>query len=379
VRVCYVVSYFHPFASGAEGQALAQGLELARRGHVVHVVTRSVPGYPIDDEDHHGVFIHRWIRTTTTGPLFGLSFVAGVIRALVRLRSEFDVIHTHQGLWEAVATGLARPVLAGKPTLVQPASSGYYGEADELLRTRGSGLLRRVILANTAFAAISAEIQRQWRQLGVAQRRMIRMASGVDAEQFRPGYSTATMPLLPRPRVMFTGRLHPQKNIPLLLEAWTEVARRSPANLILVGPGDQRQELTQLAASMDLADRVQFIGAVTNTADYLRAADVFVLPSVAEGMSNSLLEAMATALPCVVSGIGGNTDLITDGQTGRLVTTATSSAWSKTLLEVLENPAEARRLGNAARQRIDAEFALPVVVDRYLDLYRQLIAGTWPR
>jgi glycosyltransferase involved in cell wall biosynthesis len=87
---------------------------------------------------------------------------------------------------------------------------------------------------------------------------------------------------------------------------------------------------------------------------------------------------MATALPCVVSGIGGNTDLITDGQTGRLVAEAAPEAWSNMLLELIDNPAAALRLGAAARQRIDQEFALPVVVDRYLDLYRRLIAGTWP-
>ena len=58
---------------------MAQGLELARRGHVVHVVTRAVPGYPVVDEDYHGVFIHRWVKTAASGPLFGLSFVAGVI------------------------------------------------------------------------------------------------------------------------------------------------------------------------------------------------------------------------------------------------------------------------------------------------------------
>ena len=184
--------------------------------------------------------------------------------------------------------------------------------------------------------------------------------------------------LLPRPRVMFTGRLHPQKNLPLLLEAWTEVARRSPANLILVGPGNDRQSLAALAGELGIADRVQFTGAVTNPADYLRAADLFVLPSVAEGMSNSLLEAMATALPCVVSGIGGNTDLITDGQTGRLVGEATAPAWSKALLELLADPAVAHRLGTAARRRVDEEFALRVVVDRYLEVYRSLIARTWP-
>jgi hypothetical protein len=85
VRVGYVVSFFHPFASGAERQALAQGSELVRRGHTVHVITRAVPGYPIDDEEYRGILIHRWIKTASSGPLFGLSFVAGVIGALRRL------------------------------------------------------------------------------------------------------------------------------------------------------------------------------------------------------------------------------------------------------------------------------------------------------
>jgi glycosyltransferase involved in cell wall biosynthesis len=378
VRVCYVVSFFHPFASGAERQALAQGAELARRGHTVHVITRSVPGYPIVDEEHQGIFIHRWIKTTTAGPLFGLSFVAGVMAALKRLNSEIDVIHTHQGLWEAVATGLASSMLGVRPTLVQPASAGYFGEADELRRTRAGPLLRRAILANTGFAAISAEIDRQWRELGVAPGRIVRMASGVNVQEFHPGPSMVDADLLPRPRVIFTGRLHPQKNLPLLLEAWAKVVRQSEANLILVGPGNDRQRLIELAASLGIPDRVQFVGAVDSPAEYLRAADIFVLPSVAEGMSNSLLEAMATALPCVVSGIGGNTDLVADGQTGRLVAQPTTEAWSKTILELLDNPSEALRLGSAAHQRIDREFALGVVVDRYLELYRRMIAGTWP-
>ncbi len=378
LRICYVVSYFHPFASGAEGQALAQGLELARRGHIVHVVTKDIPGYPIVDEDYHGVFIHRWVKTRAVGPLFGLSFVAGVIGALRRLRGEIDLIHTHQGLWEAVATGLGRMWLRGVPTLVQPASSGYYGEADELRRTRGSGLLRRVILANTAFAAISADIERQWRELGVPASRLIRTASGVDAVRFRPGPGAVEAELLPRPRVVFTGRLHPQKNIPLLLEAWTKVARRSSANLILVGPGNERQNLEELAASLGIADRVQFTGGVADPADYLRAADIFVLPSVAEGMSNSLLEAMATALPSVASRIAGNTDLIDDGRSGLLVSEPDASSWSDAILDLLESSELARRLGAAARRRIDEEFALPVVVDRYVELYRTMIAGTWP-
>jgi L-malate glycosyltransferase len=378
VRVGYVVSFFHPFASGAERQALAQGTELVRRGHSVHVITRAIPQYPIGDEEHQGIFIHRWVKTASRGPLFGLSFVAGVIAALRKLRSEIDIVHTHQALWEAVGTGLGRSWLGGKPTLVQPASAGYYGEAEELGRTRGSAWLARAILRNTGFAAISAEIEREWRALGVTEQRITRMASGVDADLFRPGPSSADEVLPAGPRVIFTGRLHPQKNLPLLLEAWTQVAAKSGANLILLGPGTDRQVLTDLAASLGIAGRVHILDAVSNPADYLRAADLFVLPSVAEGMSNSLLEAMATGLPCVVSGIGGNTDLIEDGRTGRVVTPATPEAWSLALLDLIDDPATAQRLGAAARRRVESEFALGVVVDRYLELYQRMIAGAWP-
>jgi L-malate glycosyltransferase len=166
--------------------------------------------------------------------------------------------------------------------------------------------------------------------------------------------------------------------LPLLLEAWRDVAARSSASLILVGPGNDRLELTAQANTLGIADRVQFVGSVDNPAEYLRAADVFALPSVAEGMSNSLLEAMATALPCVVSGIGGNTDLITDGQTGRLVLDGTAASWAQTLSELIGEPTSAQRLGAAARRRVDTEFALGVVVDRYLDLYRRLLERTWP-
>ena len=378
LSVGYVVSYFHPFASGAERQALAQGLELVRRGHRVHVITQAVPGYPIDDEEYQGLFIHRWIRTWNRGPLFGLSFVTGVHQALRRLRGEVELIHTHQALWEAVATGLSSARRWGIPTLVQPASAGYYGEADELRRTRGSSILRRIILRNTAFAAISAEIERQWRELGVPPGRLVRTASGVDADHFQPGISRVESDLLPRPRVVFTGRMHPQKNLPLLLEAWKRVALQTPANLILIGPGEDRETLSGLAARLGIAERVQFVGAVADPAEHLRAADVFALPSVAEGMSNSLLEAMATALPCVVSGIGGNTDLVADGQTGRLVADSDPNIWASTLVELLENPAEARRLGENARRRIEENFSLRVVVDRYEDLYRRLIDRRWP-
>lgn len=373
LRVCYVLSHFYPRESGAERQAMAQGSELARRGHGVRVVTRAIPGRP-RDETVRGVTIHRWVEPTERGPMFAISFVAGVVRALRRLRPEYDLVHTHQGLWESVSCGLARPWLRGAPTLIQPASSGYYGEAEEMARTKGFPLLRRLAMNNTAFAAISADIERQWLAMGVPTSRMIRMASGVDAEAYRPGPSAVEAGLPPRPRVVFTGRLHPQKNLDLLLDIWPEVASKTGAALVLVGDGPERDRLAARAEELGILDRVHFTGPVHGPAEHLRAADAFVLPSVAEGMSNSLLEAMATGLPCLASDIGGNTDLLGVAGAGLLVPDD-RRAWTEALVRVLSDRDLAAALGAAARGRVEEDFALPRVVCRYVALYRRLLAG----
>lgn len=372
IRICYLISHFYPRESGAERQALAQGKELVRRGHTVRVLTRFLPGLP-RNEILDGVRIHRWVRTSSRGPLFGISFVMGVIRALRKLRPHYDLIHTHQALWESISTGLGRDLFRGAPILVQPASSGYFGEAEEMARTKGFPLLRRLSLRNPMFAAISGDIEHQWTDLGVPREKMVRMASGVDAEHFRPGSCILEESLPPRPRVMFTGRLHPQKNLSLLLEAWPSVSDRTGANLVLVGDGPEREALEAETRDRRIVDSVWFAGAVADPAEMLRGADIFALPSVAEGMSNSLLEAMATGLPCLASEIGGNTDLIENGVTGVLVPPGDVRAWIAALIRALEDREGSRQMGLAARARIEAEFSLPVVVDRYVELYRRML------
>ncbi|GAC1474767.1 MAG: glycosyltransferase [Isosphaeraceae bacterium] len=379
LRVCYLIAYFHPFESGAERQALSQGRVLVQLGHTVHVVTHAMPGVPADEEIE-GIQVHRWVRSSTRGPLFALTFLTSAIRSLRKLHAKMglDVIHTHQALWEGVAAGVARSgAVPGVPTLVQPASSGYYGEAEELGRTRGAGVLRRLILRNDAFVAISADIERQWLGMGVPPERMFRIASGVDARHFSPGTiaDDRSEQHPPAPRVIFTGRLHPQKNLDMLIDAWPEVAQATSANLLIVGTGAERDRLEQRAGTLGIADRVTFTGAVKDTADLLRAADLFVLPSVAEGMSNSLLEAMATALPCVASDIGGNQDLLGEGDAGILVAERSPRAWSETLIRLLTDESQRKRLGENARLRVENEFSLDLVVPRYIRLYRRLIEG----
>ena len=182
--------------------------------------------------------------------------------------------------------------------------------------------------------------------------------------------------LPPHPRVVFTGRLHPQKNLDVLIEAWPKVASATGASLVLVGQGPEKERLEEKARRLGVANRVCFTGAVADVADALRAADLFVLPSVAEGMSNSLLEAMATGLPCVASDIGGNQDLLrpsTGTAVGVLVDGGDPERWADALIGLLNDPVSRANLGRAARQRIDQEYDLRLVVQRYVTLYRSLL------
>ena len=121
--------------------------------------------------------------------------------------------------------------------LVQPASAGFYGEAEEMARTKGFPFLRRMSLRNPYFAAISAEIERQWLALGVPRERMFRMASGVDADHFHPAADRTIESGGSNRSVIFTGRLHPQKNLDVLLEIWPEVTMETGAEAGARGRG----------------------------------------------------------------------------------------------------------------------------------------------
>lgn len=370
LNIVYCISCFWPVESGAERQARRQGRELVRRGHRVSVLTLARPGSP-DEEEVEGIRVLRWIRPVSLGPLFGASFLIQTRRALLRLGSDTDIIHCHQGLWEAAAVGWARPRLPC-PSLVQPAASGPFGEYHQWKQTRGRQILRSWILRNDLFVAISDAIRAELLLFGVPADRIRLVGSGVDLDEFSPGPSPLEGILPPRPRVVFTGRLHPQKNLPLLLHAWQQVVRKIPASLLLVGDGPQRSDLRQLATSLGIEHAVHFAGHQTDVLPYLRAADIFVLPSRAEGMSNSLLEAMAVGLPAVVSRIGGNTDLVAENRTGYLADPNDPADLARAILLLLRDPELRRRMGQTAREFVRARYSLQAIVDRYEGIYREL-------
>jgi len=150
---------------------------------------------------------------------------------------------------------------------------------------------------------------------------------------------------------------------------------RGRVALALVGDGAERGDVARVLAEGGVADRVWMPGPRDDVPELLRAMDLFVLPSRAEGMSNTVLEAMATGLPVVATAVGGNGELVADGATGRLVPPEDPSALAGAIAAYLEAPDEARRHGAAGRARVQAEYSLKAMIARYAELYETLLRG----
>jgi glycosyltransferase involved in cell wall biosynthesis len=159
----------------------------------------------------------------------------------------------------------------------------------------------------------------------------------------------------------------------ILLQAWQRTANvRDQAVLVLVGSGtgqsDNLEEWArQFVQEHALSDTVIFAGAQQNVDEYLSAADYFVFPSRREGLPNSLLEAMATNLVCLVSDIGGNTDIIIDEQTGILIPVESIDCWAKALDSAILKPALA--LGENAGTLIKIKYSINRTVEKLEELY----------
>jgi len=194
--------------------------------------------------------------------------------------------------------------------------------------------------------------------------KLLVIPNGVDTERFSPARrleGRQALQVSDETTVVGTvGRLNGIKDYPTLLTAFADVARRAEhVRLVFVGDGPQRAALEAAAAALGMKERVSFLGERTDVPALIAGLDVFVLPSIAEGMSNTLLEAMAAGRPVVATSVGGNPELVEDGVTGTLV------------------PARLRTAhGEAARARAVMEFGLASMASRYRNLYRALAART---
>lgn len=298
-------------------------------------------------------------------------------RLAARFRSErVDIVHSHN--WSTLLYSVAGARLAGVPMVVH----GEHGKDDTLPnrpRLLASRILARGVGRVCAVSRnLAEEVIRDWR---LPRERVARIPNGVDLEAFAIRHSLDAireeLGLTAESRVvMNTGGFRTIKDHPTLLRAFARVYRNDPlARLVLVGQGsaeEPRGGLDRVASDLGVAEAVRFAGVRRDVPRLLQVCDVYVNSSRFEGLSNTILEAMAAGVPVVATDVGGNPELVEDGVNGFLVPAGEEESMAARIGELLMAPPLRNRMGAAGRARIEAEHSMTAMVGAYSGLYEDL-------
>ncbi len=308
------------------------------------------------------------------------SVYARLARLLARLKPA--LVHTRnlsalEGQFVATAVGIRARVHGehGRDVFDLAGQSRKYN----LLRRAARPLVKR-------YVTVSRDLER-WliETVGVPPERVTQIYNGVDTGRFRPREGARV--LLGPPGFMrgdeivigSVGRLAAVKDFPTLIRAFFRMMRFEPAlrdrlRLVIVGDGPERAKCEDLLVAKNLGRHVWLAGERDEVAEMLRGFDVFALPSLGEGISNTILEAMASGLPVVATRVGGNPELVEEGVTGALVPPGQPDVMAQALLKYAAKRERIESHGRTARLRTEVRFSMQAMVEAYLDVYDAVLA-----
>ncbi len=281
-----------------------------------------------------------------------------------------DVVQCFQ--WRPALIGMAAARVARRGRIVA-------GRRSAPVERGARALLEDLVVRFADRVVVNAEALRP---RGAAAARTDVIPSGVDTDVFRPradfrAVARARIGVDPAHPVIGTvGRLERRKGTDVLVAAAAELVKKGLPDLrvVVVGDGPLRDELPLLAARLGIADRVHMLGDRSDVPEMLAALDVFVLPSRSEGMSNALLEAMASALPVVATAVGGNPEAVSAETTGMLIPPDDPTTMADAVLRLVTSPALASELGRAARRRVEERYGAQAMVRRLEAVYDAVAA-----
>ncbi|GAA4584387.1 glycosyltransferase [Planotetraspora phitsanulokensis] len=352
---------------GAQQQLSLLTRELRRSGVAVHVLLLSRGGPHESTLRHAGVHVHH--LGFTRKPSRPVALVKN-LRAFARLvsllrRLKPEVLHAL--LYESYVMGPPAARLARVPVVV----AGRRNQSDLLgqrprwvhaLERAATGLTDHIVANAAALAEDARTVER------VPARKLSVIRNGLPDSAFQaiqPENIDTTLPL-----VLCLARLGPAKGHRFLLEAAALLSRQGrPVTLVLVGDGPERDDLESQARALGVDAR--FLGDQRAVGGFLARADMVVLPSTSEGMSNAVMEAMAAGRPVIATSVGGTPELLEDR--GILVPPADPAALAEGITRLVENPELAASLGAAARAWARKNLCLDVMVDDHITLYQRLL------
>jgi glycosyltransferase involved in cell wall biosynthesis len=335
---------------------------LLRRGHDVGITCTETIGLFGEQLSAEGLRV-------TVVPTLGLRTILFPSALIAWLRAlNPDVVHTHSGSWHKSAFAAKR---AGVRRVI------HTEHGVDIFEPWFTPPVKRWAARHTdVVVSVSRPLERDLHsRAGIPEERLMVLPNGIDTSAFTPGPRSGVVRRafgLDDDRIVLghVARFSPEKNQLLLVDAFARLHAQHPkVFLALVGEGALRSALEQRARDREVGAHVGFFGYANDLPPIYRDFDIFVLPSLAEGTSMSVLEAMATGLAVVATDVGGNADVLANGEVGRLVPSNDVTALTDALVSLVADPDRRSALGRVARTRAVEVYEEERVIDRYEELY----------
>ena len=367
----------YPTYGGSGAVATELGLELARRGHEIHVISYAspfrLPGFA------ENVYFHN-VDLSGTYPLlqyFPYSLALAVKQHEVALREELDILHVHYAVPHATAAFLAREMARGERDL--KVVTTLHGTDITLVGQESSffTVTKFSIEQSDAVTAVSNYLRDEThRHFGCDKCDIEVIPNFVSSETYHPiercEYRNAFAPEDSKV-IVHVSNFRTVKRVPEVIQIFAKIRRRVPSVLVLVGDGPDREKAECEAERLALRSQIRFLGTLDAIADVMQAADLFLLPSSSESFGLSALEAMACGVPVVASRVGGLPEVVRDGETGYLIDPSDIDGYAEAAVRILSDDERWARFRKNAVKR-SQDFSADLVVPRYEALYRR-IAG----
>ncbi|MFH1898234.1 MAG: GT4 family glycosyltransferase PelF [Candidatus Desantisbacteria bacterium] len=288
-------------------------------------------------------------------------------------KEKIDVVHTHN--WGALCEGGVSAKLAGVPVIIHQ----EHGTLVKMINVKK----RRILAQKFCFRFIDdflITVSDQLKEsmsvsIGIDRRKIKRILNGVEINCFDSKINKEE-----KKKELFinnsdiiigtVGRIAPVKDQKTLIYAFAEVIKHIPdIKLVIVGDGESRIELEGIAANLKLSENIRFLGMRFDIPELLAIMDLFVLPSLHEGISITLLEAMASGLPVIATNVGGNPEVVLNGKTGVLVPPDNPEALAEEIIILLKNEQTRKNYGMSGRKIVQESFSLEKMINNHEELY----------
>lgn len=369
LRVLFAVDCEFPGLGGAEAQALKLAISLRNRGAFVEFVTPRILSTQSMEETFHGFTIRRidYPHVRFVGSLVLMAYFARYLR---KNAHRFDALHVHITHLMAATAGYVRKS-TGLSVITK--ISGFYefegGVLDQRMRFKPLNMLLRKGLQKVDFVQTISEETRQ---------KLLEAEFRPDQIKFVPnGIDTGETPAIPADSAMtilgYCGRLREVKGVHILLDAFAKVLQTRPdANirLSIAGSGSSSEELLDQAKILGITNDIEWLGLIEDTQSYFRSIDIYIQPSFAEGLPNSVMEAMVEQQPVIASDIGGNNDLVEHEISGLRFPAGDAESLSAQIIRLLDDEQLKNSIAVAGRQIMEQRYDIERVVTKLAELYR---------